>query len=410
MASEGVCRSCGARPLTPVLTLGNMPLVNALVDSEQIAVADETFPLEVACCSDCSLLQITHVVPPEKLFRQYPYFSSHSETMVRHAADLVNHLIAERNLTSSSLAIEIASNDGYLLQHYVSRRVPVLGIEPARNIAAVAERERGVRTLTEFLTEELAERLAQAGKVADVLHAHNVLAHAPDINAFVRAVALILSPRGIAVIEVPYAVEMIEKCEFDTIYHEHVFYFTLTALSALFGRHGLSIQHVERLPIHGGSLRVYVGHVASVVEDDSVTGALSAERQKGADHVSYYANFGTRVQALRDELRSMILGLKNSGHTVAAYGAAAKGVILLNFVQLDQTVVSFAVDRSPHKQGRYLPGVRIPIQHPDHLLRSQPDYVLLLAWNLAEDILEQQHEYRVRGGKFIIPLPKPVVV
>jgi SAM-dependent methyltransferase len=408
--SPGACRSCGARPLEPVLSLGRMPLVNALVAPQQLETVDATFPLDVACCPTCALLQITHIVPPEQLFREYVYFSSHSDTMVQHAAALADRVMAERHLTAASLAMEVASNDGYLLQHYVARGVPVLGIEPARNIAVVAERERGVRTVAEFFNEDLAEQLSRAGQLADVLHAHNVLAHVPDINGFVRAVARVLAPDGVAVIEVPYALDLVEKCEFDTIYHEHVFYFTLTALSALFARHGLSIQRAERIAIHGGSLRIFVGHADAGAPDDSVAAVLSREREKGADAVGYYTDFAARVRRLREELRALVLDLGARGCTIAAYGAAAKGVILLNFVGLDHDIVRYVVDRSPQKQGRYLPGVRIPIQDPAWLTRFQPDYVLLLAWNLASEVLDQQAPYRQRGGKFIIPLPSPVIV
>src|SRR6266498_3370348 len=408
MSASLECRSCGQPDLQMVLSLGSMPLANALITAEQLSQPESTYPLELAFCPKCSLVQITETVPPEELFRDYLYFSSFSETMLRHAQAIVERVLEWRPLNANSLAVEIASNDGYLLQYYKQAGIPVLGIEPAINIARVAQAERGIRTLTDFFGAETAGRLVEQGERADVIHANNVLAHVPDLNGFVRGLRLLLKPGGIAIIEVPYVKDLIDRCEFDTIYHEHLCYFSVSALIPLFGRHGLSLNRVEHYPIHGGSLRLYVGARENV--EDSVRSYQEDERRCELTGSRYYRDFASRVRSIQADLLSTLRGLKEEGHSIAAYGAAAKGTILLNSTGIGRDLVDFVVDRNVHKQGRLMPGVRIPIDDPARLVRDLPDFVLLLAWNFKDEILAQQSEYRRRGGRFVVPVPEPTVV
>jgi SAM-dependent methyltransferase len=410
MSADLECRSCGRPDLQLVLSLGRMPLANALVTAEQFDQPESTYPLELAFCPKCSLVQITETVPPEELFRDYLYFSSFSDTMLSHAQAIVERVLVWRPLDANSLAVEIASNDGYLLQYYKQAGIPVLGIEPAINIARVAQAERGIRTLTDFFGAETAARLVEQGERADVIHANNVLAHVPDLNGFVQGLRLLLKPEGVAIIEVPYVKDLIDRCEFDTIYHEHLCYFSLTALSQLFERHGLTIQWVERLAIHGGSLRIFVGVDTGAPRAAAVTELLDEEKQWGVNRLDFYQGFARRVAELKTSLRDFVFDLKDQKLRLAAYGAAAKGSTLLNYFGIGRSELDFVVDRSTHKQGRYMPGVRLPICSPAKLLEEMPSHVLLLTWNFADEILSQQAEYRRRGGKFIIPIPELRVV
>jgi SAM-dependent methyltransferase len=365
------------------------------------------YPLDLVFCATCTLVQITETVPPEELFREYLYFSSFSDTMLAHARELVKRFVARGRLDGTSLAVEIASNDGYLLQYYKQAGVPVLGIEPARNVARVAIEERGIPTLTEFFSLPLAVRLASEGKRADVLHANNVLAHVADLNGFVAGIREILAADGVAALEFPYAGDMIERCEFDTIYHEHLCYFSLGALTHLFARTGLKAIGVDRVPIHGGSLLLQVARSESAAEPDpSVAALLAEERSRGLATAEFYRDFARRVTSLKEQLRALLGRLKAEGRTIAAYGAAAKGSTLLNTYGIGRETLDFVADRSTYKQGRFMPGVRIPIVPPDRLAEAMPDYTLLLTWNFADEILEQQAEYRRRGGKFIVPVPE----
>jgi hypothetical protein len=387
-----------------------MPLANAYLTREELARPEQRYPLDLAFCPSCSLVQITETVPPDVLFRDYLYFSSYSDTVVRNAEEIVTRLIASRNLNGNSLAGEIASNDGYLLQFYKRAGVPVLGIEPAANIAKVAIQDRGIRTLCDFFGADLARRLREQGECVDVLHGNNVLAHVADLNGVVSGIRLILKDCGMAVIEVPYVREMIDQCEFDTIYHEHLCYFSLTTLDRLFRRHGLVIEDVERLPIHGGSLRLYAAAEARAHREPSVSALLEDEAAWGLDRPEFYQRFSGRVERVKADLLKLLRGLVGEGKHLAAYGAAAKGSTLLNYCGIGGEILEFVVDRSTYKQGRYMPGVHLPIFPSEKLLEAMPDYVLLLTWNFADEILEQQAEYRQRGGHFILPVPEPKVV
>jgi SAM-dependent methyltransferase len=410
MNTSPECRACGSSNLQLILALGRTPLANALLTAAELDQPEDTYPLDLVFCPTCSLVQISETVAPEKLFSEYLYFSSFSNTMLSHAQKVVHQILESRSLGPDSLAIEIASNDGYLLQFYREAGVPVLGIEPAINVAQVAEETHGIPTLNEYFNSALARRLVASGRQADVIHANNVLAHVPDLNGFVSGLQLLLKDDGICVIEAPYVKDLVDGCEFDTIYHEHLCYFSLIALNRLFDSHRLVIQDVELLSIHGGTLRLFVTQKNGAEKGQSVSKLIAQERAEGLDKFHYYEGFARRVEQLKTSLQNFIYERKQERKSLAAYGAAAKGSTLLNYFGIGRDSLDFVVDRSPHKQGLYMPGVRLPIYAPEKLLQEMPSYVLLLTWNFADEILEQQAEYRQRGGRFIIPIPELRVV
>jgi SAM-dependent methyltransferase len=406
--SRSDCRSCGSRRLPSFLSLGELPLTAAFIREEQLGEPEPRYPLTVVFCEDCALVQTLETVSPDVIFgRDYPYYSSFSEELLRHSRENALALIAERGLGRDHLVVELASNDGYLLRNFVEHGVPVLGIDPADGPAQAAQ-DAGVPTLCEFFGEDLALRLRKEGKTADVIIANNVLAHVPDLNGFVKGIQALLNEDGVAVIEVPYVKDLVESCEFDTIYHEHLCYFSVTALRALFLRHELHLNLVEHLPIHGGSLRLHVGHRDAA--DESVAEYLREEEAAGMLSFAYYRDFGERVHGVKDRLLELLGNARSEDKRVAAYGAAAKGCVLLNFAGVGAEQIDFVADRNVHKQGMYMPGVHIPVMAPEALLSEMPDYVLLLAWNFKDEIMRQQDEYKKRGGRFIVPIPSPEVV
>ena len=402
------CRSCDSRELSIFLSLGDLPLSNGLLSADQLATEEPRYPLDVALCGGCSLVQIMHTVPPEELFgADYPYLSSFTDAVVHNAAQNVDMRLRERQLGRSSLVVEPASNDGYLLQHYAAAGVPVLGIDPTPEAAAAA-RARGVETIEDFFGRGLADQLVASGRRADVIHANNVLAHVADTNNFVAGIAALLKPEGIAVIEVPYVRELIDRVEYDTVYHEHLCYFSVTAVDRLLRRHGLFLNRVERLPIHGGSLRLFAAPIER--PEAAVRELIELERAEGLTEFAYYRDFSGRVLELRNRLQALIGQLKDEGASIAGYGAAAKGTILLNHAGLGPEAIDFIVDRNTFKQGKWVPGVRLPILPPSAILERQPNFVLILAWNFKHEIMAQQADYAKRGGRFIVPVPEPVVV
>lgn len=398
------CRSCNGEQFTTVIDLGATPLANALVGPEAANSPEPRYPLQVVFCEGCSLVQITETLPPDALFSDYVYFSSVSDTVVASAKTLAQRLLREQDLRPDSLVIEVASNDGYLLRHYRDRGIPVLGIEPAANVARVAEAD-GIPTRCAFFGREEAAHLATQGFPCSIFHANNVLAHVADLNGFVVGIRTVLAADGIAVIEVPYLRDLIENIEFDTIYHEHLCYFSVTSLFRLFARNDLALVDVERIPIHGGSLRLFVKH-AGAQQTPKVADMLGEEEKLGMTRAPYYADFAARVDRLRHDLVSLLKSLKARGHSIAAYGASAKGATLLNFFGLGGDILDFVVDRSKAKQGKLTPGAHLRIRPPEALAKSRPDYCLLLAWNFAEEIFAQQSAYRALGGRFIVPIPQ----
>ncbi|MBK9129697.1 MAG: class I SAM-dependent methyltransferase [Phycisphaerales bacterium] len=402
------CRSCGAAGLQQVLDLGRTPLADRLLTATDLDEPEPRFPLVLVFCPSCALVQIDETVAPEVLFGDdYPYFSSFSDALLRHSAENVAELAAARGLGSGSTVVEIASNDGYLLRNYVARGIGVLGIDPASGPAAAAEAV-GVPTRVAFFGARLATELRGEGIRADVIHANNVLAHVADTNGFVAGLHTLLAEDGVAVLEVPYLRDLIEHNEFDTIYHEHLCYFGVTSLDALFRRHGLHLNDARRLAIHGGSLRLFVERRERA--RPAVDDLLDAERSVGMDRFSYYAGFAARVRDTMAELRELLVRLAAGGARIAAYGASAKGATLLNSSGIDPRLIEFVVDRNVHKQGRWMPGVHLPIAAPQRLLDDQPSHALLLTWNFKAEILAQQAEYIRRGGRFIVPIPRPEVV
>lgn len=407
-AAATVCRSCAHRGLKPVLDLGVPALADTLVSADRLNHTEKKYPLQVGFCPSCSLVQVLQTIPPDEIFHDdYPYFSSFSETLLEHSRSNALGLIETRKLNKGSLVIELASNDGYLLKNFLEHGIPVLGIDPAPGPAAAAQKI-GVPTIRDFFGSALAGKLAAEGRKADVVIANNVMAHVADLNGFISGIATILKDDGALVTESPYVKELVDHCEFDTIYHEHLCYYSITALDNLFRRHGLYLNDVQPLTIHGGSLRSTAEKKPN--PSPRLKQMLEQERKLGLDRIDYYVNFAHRVQQLQTDLRKMLSDLKAQGKRIAAYGASAKGSTLLSYIDVGPDVIEFVVDRNIHKQGKFMPGLHHPILPPDAIAQCKPDYLLLLVWNFIDEILRQQKAFRDAGGKFIVPIPSPHIV
>jgi len=401
----GRCRSCKTIVDTPFLDLGKMPLANSLLKSQNLNNLELNTSLALAYCPHCSLVQTTVDIDPKFIFQEYLYRSSFSDTMLAHSKALVKSLIKKHLLNTHSLIIEIASNDGYLLKNYLPANIPVLGIDPAANIALIAAMESDVPTLVQFFNPTLAKKLAQEGKQADIIHAHNVLAHAPNPNELMQGFKILLKADGEVIIEVPYVRDIIENVEFDGIYHEHFSYFSLSSLEYLAKRNSLVITNVEKIAIHGGSLRLYLEHTGAA-QNESVKNILDLETSLGIRDANFYNLFAKKVETFRNDFTALLYRLKADGKSIAAYGASARGATLLNYTKIGTGVIDFVADRSPLKHHLHIPGAHIPIVSPEEILIQNPDYIIILTWNFAEEILTQQNTYKKNGGHFIIPFPK----
>jgi len=405
------CRFCEA-PLRDVFVdLGMSPLSNAYLTSEQLQQMEPFFPLRVFVCASCLLVQLPAVQTPEAIFGDYAYFSSYSESWLRHASDYVEKVSKRFDIGSSSRVVELASNDGYLLQYFTVRGVPVLGVEPAANVARVAE-SRGIPTLVRFFGAETAREIVSDSGPADLIVANNVLAHVPDLNDFVRGMAILLRDDGVITVEVPHVLELMRGNQFDTIYHEHFSYFSLLVARKVFAAHELAIFAVERLPTHGGSLRLYAQHASrgKHTVETSVAALEAEERTAGLDQIGGYTGFDDRVRRVKLDLLDFLIAAKREGKSIAAYGAAAKGNTLLNYCGVRADLVDFVVDRNPHKQGRFLPGTHIPIHAPGAIAEHRPDYLLILPWNIRSEIIEQMSGIRAWGARFVVPIPRLEVI
>ena len=400
------CRFCGGG-LHPVVDLGLSPPCESFVPPERAGAGEMFHPLDVRICGDCRLMQIGEYVPVREIFDEYAYFSSYSETWVAHARDHVATMAARLGLGADSFVVEVASNDGYLLREVTARGIPCVGIEPAANVARAAV-ARGVPTRVAYFGRALADELVDEGRTADLVVANNVLAQVPDLNDFVAGLARILKPDGVLTIEVPHLLRLIAETQFDTIYHEHFSYFSLATSERILAAHGLRVFDVDLLPTHGGSLRLHVCHAASARDvGEALDRVRRAEAEAGLDAVATYADFARRVERTKRRLVRLLGDLKEEGRRIVGYGAPGKGNTLLNYCGIRTDLVDFTVDRNPYKHGRLLPGTRIPVLPPERLDAARPDVVLILPWNLKEEIMRQLDHVRGWGGRFLVPIPEP---
>jgi SAM-dependent methyltransferase len=395
---------------TTFVDLGMSPLCETFLTADQLDGVEHFYPLHVRICDGCLLVQLEDYVPADEIFREYAYFSAYSDSWVEHARVYAEAMIDRLGLDGDSLVVELASNDGYLLQHFVQRAVPALGIDPAANVAEAA-RERGVETIVDFFDTELARRLVADGRRADLIVANNVLAQVPALNDFVAGIEVLLAPAGVATIEVPHLARLIEGLQFDTIYHEHFSYFSLTTMVRLFSMHGLEVFDVEELPSHGGSLRVCLQRRdGAQPTGTNVVRVLGEERAAGYDSVEGYRDFGPKVAETKWRLLELLIRLRRGGAQVVGYGAPGKGNTLLNYCGIRGDLLDYTVDRNPYKHGRFLPGTHIPIHPPERIAETRPDYILILPWNLKKEIAAQLSYVREWGGQLVVPIPQPEVV
>jgi 2-polyprenyl-3-methyl-5-hydroxy-6-metoxy-1,4-benzoquinol methylase len=405
------CRFCGAGLHHTFVNLGLSPLANAFLKPEQLNQIEPFYPLHARVCGHCFLVQLEQFEKPDNIFGDYAYFSSYSESWLNHAREYAEAMIERFHFNRESLVIEIASNDGYLLQYFHAMGVPVLGVEPAQNLSSVAKK-KGIRTVTQFFNSRTARELLTAGHQPDLIVANNVLAHVPDLLDFVSGLKILLKPRGILTLEFPHLLRLLEKSQFDTIYHEHFSYFSFCTAAEIFAAHGLTVFDVEELPTHGGSLRIFACHT----EDDSrrphskVALLRKTEIAAGLRDLRTYSSFAEKPCEIKRALLEFLIRAKCLGNSIVGYGAPAKGNTLLNYCGVDQNLLEYTVDRNPHKQGLFLPGTHIPILHPDRMRQTRPDYVLILPWNLRSEILEQLKDLRQWGCRFVIPIPTVEVV
>lgn len=405
------CRFCNAQLKHLFVSLGVSPLANSYLTKEQLHKMESFYPLNVYVCDSCFLVQLQEFESPEKIFSDYAYFSSYSDTWLKHASDYVDKMIKMFQFNACSHIVEIASNDGYLLQYFVEKGIPVLGIEPAHNVAEVAKR-KGILTETAFFGTRTAEQLKSKGKQADLLLGNNVLAHVPDLNDFVAGLKILLKPQGVITMEFPHLMRLIENIQFDTIYHEHFSYFSFLTVEKIFAAHGLTLFDVEELSTHGGSLRIYAKHREDNTKpvSASVHELRQREENNGYTDITRYLTFKEKVEAIKRDILALLIKIKGEGTTIVGYGAPAKGNTLLNYCGIRTDFIDYTVDRNPHKQKHYLPGSHIPIESPDKIKETKPDYVFILPWNLKDEIIEQITYIREWGGKFIVPIPKVEVL
>jgi 2-polyprenyl-3-methyl-5-hydroxy-6-metoxy-1,4-benzoquinol methylase len=383
------------------------PLANSYIEADHWNTMERFYPLHVYVCNHCFLVQLESIARPEEIFSDYAYFSSYSDSWLEHARRYTECVIKRFGLNRQSRVVEIASNDGYLLQHFIAEDIPVLGIEPAKNVAEAALK-RGIPTQSRFFGEAAARDLVREGHQADLIIGNNVLAHVPELNGFVRGLKILLKPKGVTTLEFPSLIRLMEENQFDTIYHEHFSYFSLVAVERVLARHGLNVFDVEELPTHGGSLRIYAGHQNDRNKrvGERVLDLLAREKHAGLLNLEHYLSFGEKVKETKRKLLKFLISAKKNGKTVVGYGAPAKGNTLLNYCGIRTDFIDYTVDRSPHKQGHLLPGTRIPVYSTEHIRKTRPDYVLILPWNLKEEIMEQMGYIRDWNGRFVVPIPE----